>query len=222
MCHVVRRLSLGVVGGLRIRWSGRLKSLSDARTSNTAKTQRRIWHNWHVFWIFSALSDSRVSLCRARNAGVASSQECCSCQVGRHCCCLEPLAKSSRMLGEKNKIFDSFCHDASANTCFLSWLSCRCQQPDVQIHWLAWKPATEFPVGFFLMKLQVVSAFSTLSFPCLCFLLHGTRSCLLFLFKMADYGADTKMTTFSVVLTQASALCTNQGNLQCFVAVFGS
>lgn len=35
--------------------------------------------------------------------------------------------------------------------------------------------------------------FSTLSFPCLCFLLHGTRSCLLFLFDMADYGVDTKM-----------------------------
>lgn len=136
-------------------------------------------------------------------------------------CCLEPLAKSSRMLGEKNKIFD-FCHDASANTCFLSWLSCRCQQPDVQIHQLAWKPATKFPVGFFLMKLQVVSAFSTLSIPCLCFLLHGNRSCLLFLFKMADYRADMKIITFSMVLTQASALCTNQGNLQCFVAVFGS
>lgn len=74
------------------------------------------------------------------------------------------------------------------------------------------------------MKLQVVSAFSTLCFPCLCFWLHGTRSCLLFLFEMADlYRADMKMILcLSMVLAQAPALCTNRGNLQGFVPVFGS
>lgn len=36
------------------------------------------WHNWNLFWIFSAISGSRVSLCRERSARVASSEECIS------------------------------------------------------------------------------------------------------------------------------------------------
>lgn len=57
------------------------------------------------------------------------------------------------------------------------------------------------------MKLQVLSAFLTLSFPCLCFLLHGTRSCLLFLFEVADYRADTKMTLVLVWCLLRLQLC---------------
>lgn len=64
----------------------------------------------------------------------------------------------------------------------------------------------------FLMKLQV--AFSTSSFPCLCFLLHGTRSCLLLLFEMADlYRADTNRIQFCA-LTRTWVFCGSFWKLQ--------
>lgn len=123
-------------------------------------------------------------------------------------------------------MFDSFCHDASGNTCFLSWVSCRCQQPDVQIHWLAWKPAMEFPVGFFLMKqwsfkLWVLSQLCLFLAFASCCIAPGLAFCFCLILQI-HIGQIKNDSAFRMVLAQAPALCTNQGNLQCFVAVFGS